>query len=152
MHVYLGDARQYIEKVPAPLYDVIVLDAFSGDTVPAHLTTQEFLEAVHRAVRPSGVVVGNVWKRSSNRLYDAMRRTYQEVFDALLILDVPGDVNAIFLALPRPPSVSRSELAQRAHAISISQRLPFDLGESVMQGFSDVRDKDSTERVLHDSR
>ena len=151
MHVYLGDGRQYIEKVPAQRYDIVFLDAFSADTVPPHLTTQEFLEAVRRTMRPTGVVVANVWNRSSNPLYDRMLRTYQEVFDELLVLDVASAVNAIFLALPGRRSVSERALAQRARAISISKSLPFDLGETVTQRFSDVREKASAERVLHDS-
>jgi len=152
LHVYLGDGREFIERSPASTYDIILLDAFGADSVPAHLTTQEFLGSVRRATSPSGVVVGNVWRRSSNRLYDAMLRTYQEVFDELVIMSVPGDVNEIFLALPRRLAVSETDLARRARDISVQQRFGFDLGALVTGRFRDASGKNAGERVLHDSR
>ncbi len=75
MNAHVDDGRQFIEKLRQP-YDVIFLDAFGADSIPAHLTTQEFLQAVRRAVTAGGVVVSNVWGRSSNPLYDSMVRTY----------------------------------------------------------------------------
>ena len=49
--------------------------------------------------RIDGVVVGNIWTRSGNALYDSMVRTYQDVFDRLYLLDVPGSGNQILLAV-----------------------------------------------------
>src|SRR6266571_3653298 len=62
MRAHVGDGRQFIENVREPRYDVIFLDAYGAESVPAHLTTREFLQAVRRAVVPSGVVVGNIWR------------------------------------------------------------------------------------------
>ena len=149
MNAYVGDGRQFIEKSRLP-YDVIFLDAFGANSIPAHLTTQEFLQAVRRAVMPGGVVVGNVWGRSANPLYDSMVRTYQEVFDELLILDVRGAGNKILLALPRKQPLSRDELTQLARKVSAAKRLPFDLGDPVKHGFLDARAKNQHGRVLRD--
>ncbi len=101
MRIHVGDGRRFIENIRQPRYDVIFVDAYGAHNVPEHLTTQEFLQAVRLALVPSGVVVGNVWGPSSNRLYDSMVRTYQEAFDELFIVNVSGDVNSILLALPR---------------------------------------------------
>jgi spermidine synthase len=38
MRAHVGDGREFIERYRQP-YDVIFLDAFSSDSVPAHLTT-----------------------------------------------------------------------------------------------------------------
>jgi len=65
LRAHVADGRQFVEKVQLP-YDAIFLDAFGADSVPAHLTTQEFLQAVRRAVTPNGVVIGNVWGRFYN--------------------------------------------------------------------------------------
>ena len=92
MQAHVDDGRRFIEKSRQP-YDVIFLDAFGSDSVPEHLTTQEFLRAVRRAVKPGGAVVGNVWDSAYNRLYDSLVRTYQEVVDELLILDVRDSGN-----------------------------------------------------------
>ena len=59
MRIHIADGRKFVEAVRQP-YDVIFLDAFGADAVPAHLTTQEFLAAVRRAVRTDGVVISNI--------------------------------------------------------------------------------------------
>ena len=149
MTAHVADGRQFIEKTRQP-YDVIFLDAFGADSIPAHLTTQEFLQAVRRAVTPGGVVVGNLWDRSGNPLYDSMVRTYREVFDELLILDVRDRGNKILLALPRKQPLSRDELMRLARKVSAAKRFPFDLGDLVKYGFQDARAKRQHERVLRD--
>lgn len=150
MRAYVGDGREFVERFRQP-YDMIFLDAFSSDSVPPHLTTQEFLRAVRRAVKPNGVVVGNIWSRSSNPLYDSMVRTYQEVFDQLYILDVPGAGNKILLAVPRPLPLGRDELAQRARQVSTERQFRFDLGELVTSGFQHAKERNADGRVLKDA-
>ena len=147
---HVGDGRQFIENVRQG-YDIIFLDAFGAREVPRHLTTQEFLLAVRRALAPSGVVVSNVWRPSANPLYDSMVRTHQEAFDALFILDVPGDVNNILLALPRRQPLNRSELAQLARRISTEKQFRFDLGAQVEYGFLYASEKSWPGRVLRDA-
>src|SRR5712692_10086276 len=151
MRVHIGDGRRFIENVGRPQYDMIFLDAFGAESIPAHLTTQEFLQAARRALMPSGVVVGNVWGPSYNRLYDSMLRTYQEAFDELFIVDVFGDVNNIFFALPRKQRLSRSELALAARKISAAKQFRFDLGDLVEHGFLHADDKNQDVRVLRDA-
>ncbi len=151
MRAHVGDGRAFIENVRQPFYDVIFLDAYGAHNVPEHLTTQEFLQAVRRAVARSGVVVGNVWRPPSNPLHDSMVRTYQEVFDELFILDVPGDVNNILLALPRKQRPSKVELALAARKISTAKQFRFDLGDLVEHGFFHANEKNQDGRALRDS-
>jgi spermidine synthase len=151
MRVHVGDGREFIERVREPSYDVIFLDAFGSHSVPPHLTTHEFLQAVRRALLPGGVAVGNIWKRARNPLYDAMVRTYEEVFDELFMLDVASDVNMIVLALPRAQPMSRSELVERARQISKAKQFRFDLGALVNAGFVDAPQKKRSGRVLRDA-
>jgi spermidine synthase len=151
MRARIGDGRQFIESARLADYDIIFLDAFGARDVPKHLTTQEFLQAVRRALKPNGVVVSNVWRPASNPLYDSMVRTYQETFDELFILDVPGDVNNIFLALPRVQPLNQSELALLARKISTATQFRFDLGTLVEYGFLHARGKNWPGRVLRDA-
>ncbi|MGB5081919.1 MAG: fused MFS/spermidine synthase [Burkholderiales bacterium] len=147
---HVGDGRQFIENVRQG-YDIIFLDAYGAREVPKHLTTQEFLLAVRRALRPDGVAVSNVWRPASNPHYDSMVRTHQAAFDELFILDVPGDANHILLALPRKQPLDRSELARRARKISAAKQFRFDLGEQVEYGFHDASGKSGAGRVLRDA-
>jgi spermidine synthase len=149
LRAHVDDGRRFIEQARQP-YDVIFLDAFGSDRLPAHLTTQEFLQAVRRAAKPDGVVVGNLWGRNSNALFDAMVRTYQEVFAELFILDVRGADNKILLALPRPQPLSRDELMERARKVSTARQFRYDLGEVAGRGFLRAQTKNPDVRVLRD--
>ena len=150
LRAHVGDGRQFIEKAREQ-YDAIFLDAYGAEAVPAHLTTQEFLQAVRRAVKPGGVVVGNIWARGSNPLYDSMVRTYQEVFDELFILAVRGTGNRILIALPRRQPLTREALAQLARGVSSTKKFRFDLGDLVTNGYSRAREKNRDGHVLRDA-
>lgn len=55
-----GDGRLRIAEAPDASLDVIVLDAFSSDAVPAHLVTREAFELYVRKLRPGGLVLAHV--------------------------------------------------------------------------------------------
>ncbi|MBV9295369.1 MAG: fused MFS/spermidine synthase, partial [Acidobacteriaceae bacterium] len=44
MRIVEGDARLSLERETGPPFDVLVLDAFSGDAIPVHLLTKEAIE------------------------------------------------------------------------------------------------------------
>lgn len=56
----LGDGRHFLNET-TNRYDVVVLDAFLGDSSPSHLMTREAFEAVRRVLRPDGVLVINAF-------------------------------------------------------------------------------------------
>jgi spermidine synthase len=150
MRAHVGDGRQFIENVRQS-YDLIILDAFGARSVPAHLTTLEFLQAVRRALATGGVAVSNIWRPSHNAVYNEMIRTHQAAFDELFILEVPGDVNNILLALPRKQAVDRSELTRTARRISAEKQFRFDLGDFVVYGFTVVTGRNYPGNVLRDA-
>ena len=147
MRAHVADGRRFIEQVQTP-YDVIVLDAYGASSVPAHMTTEEFLRAVRKALRPDGVVVGNLWSGQHNSLYAAMAHTYEAVFDTVKI--VPSGGNRIVLALPRKDDIDTQALARLATRLSTDKRFQFDLGAAVVQEPSDERSAIRSARVLHD--
>lgn len=61
--VVLGDGRLKLEAEPAGSYDLIVLDAFSSDSVPAHLMTLEALDIYLSRLKPDGVLVYHISNR-----------------------------------------------------------------------------------------
>jgi spermidine synthase len=64
--VALGDGRLQLEKVPDGTLDLIVIDAFSSDSVPMHLLTREAVELYFRKLAPNGVVAFNISNRYLN--------------------------------------------------------------------------------------
>jgi hypothetical protein len=49
-----GDARIAMEAETPQEYDLLVIDAFSGDAIPTHLLTREAMELYQRHLRPDG--------------------------------------------------------------------------------------------------
>lgn len=56
----IGDARLMLEREPNQQFDVLLLDAFSGDAIPMHLLTREAFEIYHRHMKPDGIIVVHV--------------------------------------------------------------------------------------------
>jgi hypothetical protein len=61
--VITGDARLTIADAPEP-FDLILLDAYSSDTVPVHLLTQEAMSLYEKMLRPGGVIAMNITNRN----------------------------------------------------------------------------------------
>jgi SAM-dependent methyltransferase len=55
-----GDARLSLERESARHFDLLALDAFSGDSIPIHLLTREAFELYWRHLKPDGVLAVHV--------------------------------------------------------------------------------------------
>ncbi len=55
--VSLGDARLSLDQEQSWQFHVLVLDAFSGDSIPTHLLTREAFEIYMKHLAPDGVLV-----------------------------------------------------------------------------------------------
>jgi len=65
----LGDARLTLSSQPSGVYDILLIDAFSSDSVPAHLLTVEAVRMYLSKLAPGGVLILHL----SNRHLDLMR-------------------------------------------------------------------------------
>ena len=59
----LGDARLSLEREAPQNFDVLVVDAFSSDSIPVHLITKEAMAVYLKHVKPGGAVVFHVTNR-----------------------------------------------------------------------------------------
>jgi spermidine synthase len=66
VEVITGDGRLALEAEEPQRFDVLVMDAFSGDSVPVHLITREAFQEYFRHLKPDGILAVNV----SNRYLD----------------------------------------------------------------------------------
>lgn len=64
--VTMGDARLSLEREPAQNFDVLVVDAFSSDSIPVHLLTKEALQVYFRHMAADGVVALHISNRFIN--------------------------------------------------------------------------------------
>lgn len=59
--ILIGDARLRIERLqPDTRYDLIVLDAFTGGSVPVHLLTREAFQVYEAHLKPQGFIAINI--------------------------------------------------------------------------------------------
>jgi hypothetical protein len=61
-----GDARLSLQRQSPQQFDVLLVDAFSGDAIPVHLLTREAFDLYFRHLKPQGVLAVHV----SNRYLD----------------------------------------------------------------------------------
>jgi hypothetical protein len=64
--VVLGDGRLSLEREAPQNYDVLAIDAFSGDSIPMHLVTREAMALYVRHLKADGVIVF----QATNRFVD----------------------------------------------------------------------------------
>ena len=58
-----GDARTSLAREPPQNFDVLVVDAFSGDAIPIHLLTREALALYRRHLAPGGILAFHISNR-----------------------------------------------------------------------------------------
>ncbi|MEK7307875.1 MAG: hypothetical protein AAB089_02280 [Nitrospirota bacterium] len=63
---YFGDARIKIKETENKRYDILIIDAFSGDSIPVHLLTTDAIEEYGKHLKDSGIIVFH----TSNRYLD----------------------------------------------------------------------------------
>jgi hypothetical protein len=59
-NIVLGDARLTIADATDARYDVIVVDAFSSDSIPVHLLTREALRIYLSRLNPGGIIITHI--------------------------------------------------------------------------------------------
>lgn len=59
----LGDARLQLEREAPQQFDLLVIDAFSSDSIPVHLITAEAFEVYRKHLKPDGAVAFHVTNR-----------------------------------------------------------------------------------------
>ncbi len=75
-----GDARLVLEQEADQQFDLLVLDAFSGDAIPTHLLTSEAMQVYLRHLKDDGVLAFHI----SNLHFDLRRVTESLASDAKL--------------------------------------------------------------------
>ncbi len=100
--VAMGDARLSLEREAPQNFDVLVVDAFSSDSIPVHLLTWEAMKLYFHHLKPDGILAVHISNRyldlepvveSESRALGKMARTVdteddnsQDVFAATWVL------------------------------------------------------------------
>jgi len=120
LKVHPADARVYTKRagLQGKRYDMIILDAFTGDYIPEHLMTKEYLEETKALLTGPGILIANTF--STSDLYHHESVTYSEVFGSFFNFKMPNTGNRVIIssneALP-------SDFVLRSRAKKLSARL-----------------------------
>jgi len=64
--VIIGDARLRLQEAQDGFYDIIAVDAFSSDSIPAHLMTVEAIQLYRQKLKPTGVLALHISNKYLN--------------------------------------------------------------------------------------
>ena len=84
----LGDARLRLRRAPKHAYGLIILDAFSSDSLPVHLVTREAIRLYRSRLEDGGVLAFNL----SNRYLDLDPLMGRQAADAGLVCRIGYDL------------------------------------------------------------
>ena len=85
----MGDGRLSLEREPPRGYDVLGIDAFSGDSIPMHLVTREAMALYIKHLKPDGVIVFQATNRFIDLLPVVKRLAAEFGFEAVNVSDSP---------------------------------------------------------------
>jgi hypothetical protein len=136
VEVAQGDARLSLAAEAPQRFDVLVIDAFTGDAIPVHLLTVEALDLYLRHLQPHGIIAFHV----SNLYLDlvpVVGRLAQarQLASRLVETDQEDDFNtssAWVLVSPDPKTLAVPEIA------AVSQAVPANTTRLWTDDFSDL--------------
>jgi spermidine synthase len=91
--VTLGDARLNLEKQPPQGFDLLAVDAFSGDAIPVHLLTLEAVKEYFRHLKPGGILAVHISNLYLN-LAPVVAGISAQLHKNALEIDDDGDVGS----------------------------------------------------------
>ena len=95
LEIVLGDGRLQLEREPSQQFDVLVMDAFSGDSVPVHLLTLEAFAIYFKHLKTDGVLAMNVTNAFLD-LVPVLKRAADHYGKHIRLLEHPGDQGFAF--------------------------------------------------------
>ncbi len=100
--VSLGDGRLSLEREAPANFDILAIDAFSGDAIPMHLLTTEALAIYRRHLAPGGVLAFHISNKYVNLAPPLTVLANSQKLDARVVLDDPSTTR-------RDDAVTRSD-------------------------------------------
>lgn len=87
--VVLGDARLSLEREAPQEFDLLAVDAFSGDSIPVHLLTREAFDLYARHLKPGGTLAIHISNRYLNLTPVVTRAAVSMGREVLMIANEP---------------------------------------------------------------
>lgn len=123
--IYVQDGAKFVRQTPH-LYDLVLLDAYSGEGLPSDLVSPAFFAAVKNSVSDEGVVILNLWDQGRSERFLAAR--FQAAFPQTACIRSTDSYNLLLYgkkaSMPIP-----TELREAARRFTSEAGLSFDLAK-----------------------
>lgn len=96
-NIIIDDARRYL-KTTDSTYDIVIIDAFRGMTIPYHLATMEFLAELKGRMSDDGVIILNIISAVEGEKSDTfvyIYNTFSTVFDNVVVMPLGENPYAV---------------------------------------------------------
>jgi spermidine synthase len=113
LNIAIDDGRHFVNRCTKK-YDVIILDAFLGDSTPSHLMSREAFAGMQRILKPGGVLVINAFRETKpgqDFFLASLNKTLKTVFRSVRIHAATENIffaasDHAEMTLQNPPDVS----------------------------------------------
>ncbi|WP_426298203.1 spermidine synthase [Arthrobacter sp. R-11] len=136
----IGDARGELAALPPELlFDVVILDIFSGPEAPEHIACREFYEEAAAKLRPEGLLVINVGDEAALTLVRSQVAAMRGAIGSGALADLvafaesgmfagryPGNIILVGSKQPWPDSWTQALLARGPHPASVLRGVELD--------------------------
>jgi hypothetical protein len=90
LEIVVGDGRLSLEREAPRGYDVLAIDAFSGDSIPMHLLTREAMAVYAKHLAPGGAIVFQATNRYIDIVPVVQKLAAELGMESVLVSDYPG--------------------------------------------------------------
>jgi hypothetical protein len=90
LEIVVGDGRLSLEREAPRAYDVLAIDAFSGDSIPMHLLTREAMAVYAQHLAPGGAIVVQATNRYIDIVPVVQKLAAELGMESVLVSDYPG--------------------------------------------------------------
>jgi hypothetical protein len=90
LEIVVGDGRLSLEREAPRGYDVLAIDAFSGDSIPMHLLTREAMAVYAKHLAPGGAIVFQATNRYIDIVPVVQKLAAELGMQSVLVSDYPG--------------------------------------------------------------
>ncbi|MBI4025833.1 MAG: fused MFS/spermidine synthase [Verrucomicrobia bacterium] len=119
LNIAIGDGRYFLNRATRK-YDAVILDAFVGESPPAHLMTRETFHAIRQILKTDGTLVMNTlakFEPGKDFLCASVDKTLQTIFKSVRI-HADGSGNVFFVASDQPGlKILRPPNFERVHPV-----------------------------------
>lgn len=125
---HVGDAREELASLPADLvFDVVILDIFSGPWAPPHLACADFYREAAALLAPGGILAVNVGDEPGFTLVTSQTKALQEAMESvaaygtsmLFTRRYPGNIILLGRNEPWPDGWAQAIVAAGPHPATV---------------------------------